>query len=395
MPRLTKKLPSYRRHKRSGQAVVTLDGRDHYLGPFGSPASKAEYDRLIARWLAPGGARARAQARVAADPTVNELILAFWRRAEADYRRPDGTPAPELDSLRLALRPLRAGFGSLPARDFGPLKLQALQAQLVAAGLCRVTVNQRVKRVVRLFAWAESQELVPPGHHHGLKTVPGLRKGRSPARESRVVRPVPDADVDAVRPFLPRQLWAVVELQRLTGMRSGEALAMRTCDVDRSGAVWVYTPRWHKTAHRGKERTVFLGPRAQAVLAPWLRPDPAEFLFQPREAKAEHLAERRRRRTTPLTPSHRARSRKPDPARAPGDRYGSKAYYHAVTRSCARAGVPRWHPHQLRHSAATLFRKEFGLDVARTVLGHASPVVTEVYAERDVERAVGAVARVG
>src|SRR5262249_4182403 len=83
------------------------------------------------------------------------------------------------------------------------------------------------------------------------------------------------------------------------------------------------------------------------------------------------------------------------PGPGAGDRYGSKAYYHAVARSCARAVVPRWHPHQLRHSAATRFRKEFGLDVARTVLGHASPVVTEVYAERDVERALGAVAEVG
>jgi hypothetical protein len=51
VPRLTKKLPSYRRHKISGQAIVTLDGRDHYLGDFGSPASKAEYDRLIVAWL--------------------------------------------------------------------------------------------------------------------------------------------------------------------------------------------------------------------------------------------------------------------------------------------------------------------------------------------------------
>jgi hypothetical protein len=48
MPRLTRKYPDYRLHKRSGQAVVTLDGLTYYLGPHGSPESRAEYDRLIA-----------------------------------------------------------------------------------------------------------------------------------------------------------------------------------------------------------------------------------------------------------------------------------------------------------------------------------------------------------
>jgi hypothetical protein len=46
--------PSYRLHKPSGQAVVTIAGKDFYLGRFGDPASKAEYDRLIAEWLTNG-----------------------------------------------------------------------------------------------------------------------------------------------------------------------------------------------------------------------------------------------------------------------------------------------------------------------------------------------------
>ena len=44
--------PSYRLHKPSGQAVVTLSGKDHYLGRFGSPESRDAYDRLLAEWLA-------------------------------------------------------------------------------------------------------------------------------------------------------------------------------------------------------------------------------------------------------------------------------------------------------------------------------------------------------
>ena len=54
MPRLTRTTPKYRRHKASGQAVVTIEGRDHYLGPWRTKASTIEYDRLIGEWLTYG-----------------------------------------------------------------------------------------------------------------------------------------------------------------------------------------------------------------------------------------------------------------------------------------------------------------------------------------------------
>ncbi|MEN6385747.1 MAG: tyrosine-type recombinase/integrase [Phycisphaerales bacterium] len=54
-----------------------------------------------------------------------------------------------------------------------------------------------------------------------------------------------------------------------------------------------------------------------------------------------------------------------------------------------------WHPHQLRHNAATFLRKEFGIDTARIILGHRSAVITEVYAEMDQQKAMEAVVRVG
>ena len=41
-------IPKYRRRRASGQAVVTLGGKDHYLGPHGSKASQREYDRRMA-----------------------------------------------------------------------------------------------------------------------------------------------------------------------------------------------------------------------------------------------------------------------------------------------------------------------------------------------------------
>ena len=52
MPKLCNRTPKYRLHKAWNLAVVTIEGRDFYLGPWKSKASHIEYDRLIGEWLA-------------------------------------------------------------------------------------------------------------------------------------------------------------------------------------------------------------------------------------------------------------------------------------------------------------------------------------------------------
>ena len=320
----------------------------------------------------------------------------FWtRHAEQHYRRPDGTPTGELGNYRDSLKPLRRLYGRTLAGDFSPLALKAVRQAMIDAGLSRTTINQRIGRIVRLFKWAASEELVPADVYHALKTVSGLPKGRSVAREPAPVRPVPDADVEAVRPHIARQVWAMIELQRLSGMRPGEVVIMRSFDIDTAGDVWVYTPDRHKTEHHGRARKIYLGPRAQAVVRPWLRPDPMEYLFQPREAMTEYRLEQRRRRQTPLYPSVLARSPKANPRYRPGERYSPRTYCHAVQYGCVRAGVPSWSPNQLRLSAATRIREEFNLEAAQVVLGHAKSDVTQVYAERDLKKAREVMAAVG
>ncbi len=41
---MLRRIPRYCRHKGTGQAYVTIDGRERYLGPYGSPESREEYD---------------------------------------------------------------------------------------------------------------------------------------------------------------------------------------------------------------------------------------------------------------------------------------------------------------------------------------------------------------
>ena len=47
MPLLVHRVPKYGNHRATGQAIVTLDGKDFYVGPHGTKASRNEYDRLV------------------------------------------------------------------------------------------------------------------------------------------------------------------------------------------------------------------------------------------------------------------------------------------------------------------------------------------------------------
>jgi integrase len=425
-------VPTYRKHKQSGQAVVTLtDGRggrkDVLLGKHRSRESRVEYARVIAEWESAG----RSQGCVAAlaDLTVNELAIRYWTHAEQHYRRPDGTPTNELSDLRLSLQPLKRLYGHTVAKNFGPMALKAVrQAMLTGSWLndaekekrrkrghkldcSRGVTNQRIGRIRRMFRWAVENELVPSSVVHGLEAVKGLERGRSEARETEPVKPVPVAFVEATLPHMLPVVADMVRLQLHSGMRPGEVCVMRACDLDMSGRVWLYRPGSdlgpagkHKMAYRGHTKVIPLGPKAQAVVRKYLRPDLQAFLFSPREAMEQKRTEQRARRKSKVQPSQVCRKRK-KPQHLPGERYKTGSYAVAITRAVVIANrhlaadkqqpIPHWHPHQLRHTKATEIRREAGLDVARAVLGHRSPVVTEVYAELDLGKAVEAMERLG
>jgi integrase len=160
--------------------------------------------------------------------------------------------------------------------------------------------------------------------------------------------------------------------------------------------VWVYEPFTHKNEHLGQTPRVAVGPKAQAILKPFLKSDePEAFVFSPREAAEAVLSERRLNRRTPVTPSQRKRTRKQNPKRRPGDQYTKNAYRWAVARACKKAEVPHWHPHQLRHNCATKVRRLYGLDGAIAVLGHKIGIATEIYAEQDFQKAIDIMREIG
>jgi integrase len=368
--------PKYRLHRPSGLAVVTIGGRDRYVGRYGTPESRAEYDRLIAEWLLAGRQAEHVPGGNADDLTVSELCVQYLEWATGYYVK-EGEPTSEVKNIKRAIRKLRGLYGHTPARDFGPLALKALRNQWIIDGLTRSGCNRLTAVVKRIFRWATEQELVMPSVFHGLAAVSGLRKGRSAAPDNPPVGPVPVEILEATLARLSPMLRAMVEVQLHTGMRPGEVIHVRGSDLDMSGPVWTYCPRRHKTEHAGRDRVVFIGPRAQSLLRPWLRPDPDGYVFGPAQnreairaagARPEPVGRPRRRRTFK-------------------DHYTPQYYFLVIRRACEKAKVDPWSPNQLRHSAGTLIRSKFGIEATRTILGHSNPSVTLIYAERDLDQA--------
>jgi hypothetical protein len=164
MPRLTDSVPRYRKHEASGQAIVTIAGRDNYLGPWKSKASRIEYDRLVCEWITNG--RPSHAVHAGSDLTVTELCAAYWRFARGYYREPGNSrPNGHLWCVKSALRFLRTGYGQTLAAKFGPLALAATQRHMVEADRARTYVNKLTDLIRRVFKWAASQELVPASVH--------------------------------------------------------------------------------------------------------------------------------------------------------------------------------------------------------------------------------------
>ncbi len=447
MPKLTRKLPSYRLHKASGQGVITLNGKDVYLGTYGSAESKREYDRIVAEWLVnhrqdiATPPTAKVPENATHDLTVNELFSDYWQFATGYYVK-NGQPTGEVENLRDAARPMTALYGHSAASQFGPLALEAVRQAMIDRGLCRRVINGRVNRIRRIFKWGVSKQMLSPLVLQSLQSLAPLKKGRCNVREAEPVKPVAEEYVRAILPHVSPQVAAMIQLQMLTGMRPGEVVIMRGCDLNCSGKLWTYTPVSHKTEHHDRSRVIYMGPQAQRTLRSWMAQGLQTYLFSPAEAEKSRRNQLQTHRGTPsscgnIPGSNRRKWR----IKVPAEHYTTTSYARAIADACdkahpvpsplARVRVPargrktqstrwetvvewhrrlgdgkwsevkqwqqehRWSPNQLRHNAATYLRKQFGIEAARVVLGHSSAAVTEIYAELDRTKAADIMAQVG
>ncbi len=295
MPRLSNTVPKYRKHRRSGQAIVTLAGRDHYLGQHGTRVSRLEYDRLITEWLASG--RLPSFGSSQGELSVAELLVAFLRHAKINYG--EGLKSEFFHYRRLA-RPMKELYASLPVADFGPLQFRAVRERIIQDGCSRPFINRSMSRIARIFRWGVGQGLVAVAVPQALAMVDGLRRGKSAAPETSPVRPIDDGIVEQTIEQISPVVGVMVRLQRLSGCRPSEICKLRPRDVDRTEEIWRYELEEHKTAHHGRNRTIYFGPNAQAILLRFLVRDENSFCFSPRESERERLAQRTADRKTPL-----------------------------------------------------------------------------------------------
>ncbi|WP_397570457.1 tyrosine-type recombinase/integrase [Schlesneria sp. T3-172] len=359
-------IPSMFIHKASGQARVSINGREYLLGPYGSEESLRRYADVLSRHAAglPPVEKSRKVPPVDPGRSVVELCLKFKDEGLARFSK------SEQHCQRAAMRVLRQMFGVTPISEFGPLRLRVVRQAMVdgdknlkdADGKpcprkpwSRQTVNRQVKRIQALFRWGVSWEIVPESIASALSTVTILTKGETSAAEATPRRAVAAEDIAAVRKELKPLHQDVLDLLGLTGARPGELVNLRMKDLDRTGDVWRSDLAAHKTSHKGKKRTLFFNATAQAILLRHLKDDPEARIFPCRR-----------------------------------DNFGT-----AVKRACDRAGVVPFVPHEIRHTTATKLVDEVGLESAQRLLGHSDQAMTEHYSRMASKQAIEAVKSLG
>ena len=398
-----------RRYHISGQSVVTLDGKDYYLGTHDSPESLARYAVLVTAYQA-GGLKlpsgfdlsslepqvaalisslpSEAPQQQAGQPIlVRHVTSAYREHLSEKYRA-----APkELARRRNRCNEIEATYGDLTVREFGPVRLKEYRDTLVSSGLARTYVNHLTNGIIGIFRHGVSVELVPMSTVDRLRTLEPLRYGQTTARETKARQPVSIEDVRATAKFLSPVLKAMVRVQVATGMRPIELFRMRPCDIDRTGDVWVYSPKTHKTMRSGRPKLIPIVGAAREAIEDYLNREPEAYVFSPAESASWYRAVATANRKTPKSCGNRpGTNRKTNPKRRPKTQFAGTTYQQAVKRAALKAGVPHWYPYQLRHLTATAVRAVLGIEESQALLGHSTALMTAHYARESIEAATRA-----
>lgn len=393
------KTPQLCFHKNVKQYYVTLNKQRQYLGGDRAEA-ETKYRILISEWIGRG---CQPPPPDAEDLTLAELCSRYLEYCKVFYELAPGNTT----RVKTALTELLSlADGNMPVSSFKPSLLKAIRERMIGRDLARSYINQTVRVLVRMFRWSVVESLVEPDVYHRLQALEGLRLGFTKAREGRRRQGITLEELEAVRPYLSHVVMAALEIMYLTGSRPSEVLSLTAGDIDRSGDVWKVDLETHKTAKLGKRRTLFFGPKAQSILAPFLLRPADAYLFSPKEANEEVLARRRAARVTPENYGNRpGTNRKDDPEVQPGDRYCHKIFRRSVTRAIQRCnrdreaqGLPairHFIPYEARHGAATRIREQASLDGVQAVLGHSKIDMSQHYASLSEELAREIMRRMG
>ena len=316
--------------------------------------------------------------------TIRQLSLAYYPVFAEANPTVFGKPNIRLDELRYALKALTENCGDMKLSAFGPKALAVSRTKMLGR-YSKEMVHRFEMALLKMFKWALSQELLTPDRFTAITSLEKIKHEMKPRSER--TQPVTQEQFEAVLPFVSPVVNAMLRVQVLTGMRPGELVIMRWCDIDCSGDVWVYYPAEHKTQDMGFTRAVFLSKPAQEIIKRFPRPDPSKWIFAA-EYQRGWATWMEKPRTTPMPSRYYAAGSigRQNPFRT------TRKYSDTVSVGCKKAfGKLCWHPHQLRHTFATKIRATHGLEVAQVLLGHATITATQVYAQRNLDAALAAV----
>lgn len=370
------------------------------------------------------------------DGTVGGLAAMYRAYAAGTFTHADGTPTKQVTNIEYATQPLVDYYASMPAEDFGPKALKELRMIWIKDGLCRSTINDRVRIIQAAFRWAVGEELIHSTQANDIGCVEAIHQNRKveglEVKQPRKVGAIDPKLVLATIQDGTSTFKAMVEIQMLTGMRSTELLTITPGAIDRTDPeAWIYNvaPEYNKNEHRNDaegthDRQVPLVGRVQDLLRPFLLRPADKFCFCPAEAEAQRLRAVREARTSRLDKNGKPYARKyPNrEARAYGERFDRDSYRKSILHAIKKVNrsledliksamngctpeakrkaydalkVPHWHPHQLRHTAGTLARKALGLEASGALLGHKEMSATQIYAEKDKALAIKVAQLVG
>jgi len=390
------KVPQFKRHN-NGQGYARYNGKCYYFGKFGTPETQMTCQAWLAKVVSQADIPTTKPERVAkTNYTVADLVRQFLVHAQTYY-----ADSGEAKNFRFALQALLEVCGRTAVGSLTKAHLREFINSLVGKDLARTTINSALRRVKHTIKWGAQNDLVPAEIHAQMMLVPALQKGRTKARETEPVGSVPVERVEAILPYVSRQIGGVIRFCLLTGARPGEALALTWSSINRSGNIWLCRPECHKTAHKGIRRTIVIGPKVQGLLAQF-EGNGSQYVFSPRQSLTES-------------------------GNDTGNRSGSDQYHYcsltgAIRKGCEKAfDCPHelrivalkqkrgesatafadrkqrasewradnvWSPNQLRHTFATLSRQRDGLEVTQIALGHTSARTREIYAEPDISAAI-------
>ena len=236
MPKLNNRPPKY--CKLNKYAVVYRHGKPHYLGLYGSQESKIAYSRYVAEIQAnPVFLPSSEEKHV----TIRELSAAFLDYAKTSF------DSIEYGHCRIIILDfLDKLYGDdTPTDNFKPRCLKLVREEMIKSHrFCRKIVNRYVFRIISIFQWGVENDLVEETTWRALKAVKSLKKGDAGTFDNEERRPVSDDVISRTLPYMPPTLRAMVQLQRILGMRPNEIFNMRVGDIDttRKNGLWYYMP---------------------------------------------------------------------------------------------------------------------------------------------------------